>query len=57
MKPIAIVDVDETLWGFNTALHALARDKGIKLPKVEECDHWDSLVQACPARDRNTTVR
>jgi hypothetical protein len=48
MKPIAIVDVDETLWGFNTTLHALARDKGIKLPPTNECDHWDSLYRYEP---------
>jgi hypothetical protein len=48
MKPIAIVDVDETLFPFNTVLHALARDKGIKLPTVEECDHWDALYQYAP---------
>ena len=47
-KPIAIIDCDETLWGFNTALHALARDKGIKLPKIEECDHWDALYVHAP---------
>ena len=48
MKPIAIIDVDETLWGFNTALHALAREKGIRLPGVENCDHWDALYEFAP---------
>jgi hypothetical protein len=48
LKPIAVVDVDETLVGFNTALHALAREKGIKLPPIDECDHWDALYQYAP---------
>jgi hypothetical protein len=48
MKPIAIVDVDETISPFNTVLHALAREKGIKLPAGGDCDHWDSLYKYAP---------
>jgi hypothetical protein len=49
-KPACIIDVDEILWGFNNALHALACDKGILLPEVDECDHWDALYKYSPRK-------
>ena len=44
-KPIAIVDVDETLWPFHDALENTARDLGVKIPKRKDCTYWNSVFQ------------
>ena len=42
-KPIAIVDVDETLWAFHDAVSNTARDLGVKIPKRSECTGWETI--------------
>lgn len=48
IKPIAIVDVDEILWGFNDALRDLALSRGYRFPTREECVHWGSVYDFIP---------
>jgi hypothetical protein len=48
MKPIAVIDTDETLWGFHSALYALAKEREIKLPTSSECTHWNALYMYAP---------
>jgi hypothetical protein len=45
MKHIAIVEVDETLWGFNIAVHTFAKEMGVKLPPTRECIGWDAIYK------------
>jgi hypothetical protein len=47
-KPVAIVDVDETLWGFNDALRECALSHGYNLPTKEQCTHWGSVYEFVP---------
>lgn len=44
-KPIAIVDVDETLWAFHDAVANTGRDMNIKIPKRGECTGWDVIYK------------
>lgn len=43
LKPIAMVDVDETLWAFNTAVHATSKELGVRVPPPSECNSWTSI--------------
>lgn len=43
MKPIAIVDVDETLWAFHDAVYNTGKEMGITIPKRKECTKWDEI--------------
>jgi FMN phosphatase YigB (HAD superfamily) len=45
MKPIAIVDVDETLWPLHDAVWATGEELGIKIPKRNECTGWDTIYK------------
>ena len=45
MKHIAIVDVDETLWGFHSAVQAFSVDMGVKIPPARECTGWNSVFK------------
>jgi hypothetical protein len=45
MKPIAIVDVDETLWPFHDAVSNTGLDLGIKIPKRTECVNWEAIFK------------
>lgn len=51
IKPIAIVDVDEILWGFNDALRDLALSRGYRFPTREECVHWGSVYDFIPKHE------
>ena len=44
-KPIAIIDVDETLWGFHDAVSATAHELGVKIPKKCDCTSWDAIFK------------
>jgi len=48
MKQTAIVDVDETLWGFNDALRDCAISHGYPFPTMEQCTHWNSVYEFIP---------
>jgi hypothetical protein len=47
-KQIAIVDVDEILWGFNDALRTCALSHGYGFPTIEQCTHWNSVYEFIP---------
>jgi hypothetical protein len=48
MKMIAIVDVDETLWGFNSALRECALSHGYPFPTMKECNSWGAIYDFIP---------
>lgn len=48
MKNISIIDVDETLFGFNDALRDCALSHGYPFPTVEQCTHWNSVYDFIP---------
>jgi len=48
MKSIAIVDVDETLFGFNDALRECALSHGYPFPTMKECTHWNAIYDFIP---------
>jgi FMN phosphatase YigB (HAD superfamily) len=44
-KPIAIVDVDETLWAFHDAVFATGSEMGVRIPKRRECTGWEAIYK------------
>jgi hypothetical protein len=48
MKPVAIVDVDETLFGFNAALRDCAISHGYRFPTMKECTSWGAIYNFIP---------
>ena len=48
---VAVVDVDEILWGFNDALRACAVSHGYHFPTMKECTHWGAIYDFIPKRE------
>jgi len=51
MKMKAVVDVDETLWGFNNALRECALSHGYPFPTMDECNNWGAIYDFIPKPD------
>jgi hypothetical protein len=45
MTPIAIIDVDETLWAFHDAVMSTGKELGVKLPIRSECNDWNAIFK------------
>ena len=50
-RQICICDVDETLFGFNSALRACAISHGYRFPTMEECTHWNAVYDFIPKHE------
>jgi beta-phosphoglucomutase-like phosphatase (HAD superfamily) len=50
-RPIAIIDVDETLWAFNDALRKCAESHGYPFPTRAQCTEWGSIYKYIPKPD------
>jgi hypothetical protein len=47
-KPIAIIDVDETLWSFSKAFYDKVKERGYDFPVPAEWDYWSIFWKWIP---------